>query len=276
MLIHFSKMHALGNDFVILDLITQPAKLKAKQIKLIADRHFGIGCDQVIVLEPPIRSTADFSYRIFNPNGQEAEQCGNGARCAARFFYDHRWTQKHDLLADCLAGPVKLTIEADNTVSLELGKPIFKPREIPFIQDTEALTYPMTVQNISFDMSVLSLGNPHAIIQVPQIKDAPVKTLGPLLSTHASFPQAVNVGFMTVLDRSQIQLRTYERGVGETWACGTNSAAAAIAGIRLGLLDSPVTIILRAGRLTVRWDNSHSPVYLRGTTTAVFNGQFSV
>jgi len=274
MLINFTKMHGLGNDFVVIDLITQHIKLRTSHIKRLMDRHLGIGGDQLLLIEPPIRTTADFYYRIFNANGQEVEQCGNGARCAARFFYDMGFTNNHRLEADCLAGPLECVIEENKLVTVNLGIPKFKPEEIPFSADQEELLYPINIENNNFSMSVISIGNPHAVIQAPNVETVPVKKLGGLLSKHPSFPNETNVGFMQIINQNQIHLRIYERGVGETLACGTGAAAAAVAGIRLGLLSSPVSVIFPKGTLSILWNGPGTPVYMAGPTFSVFIGRF--
>jgi diaminopimelate epimerase len=274
MLINFTKMHGLGNDFVVIDLITQTARLRANHIRRIADRHLGIGCDQILLIEPPTRTTADFYLRIFNANGDEVEHCGNGARCAARFFYDMGFTNNHTLEADCLAGPLKFVMNEEGDVTVQMGIPIFKPSDIPFIHKTEEREYPITIENVEYALSVLSMGNPHAIIQIPDIALAPVKKLGSLISTHAYFPKETNVGFMQIIDKHQIGLRVYERGVGETFACGSGACAAVVAGIRLGLLESPVSVVFSKGRLDIAWEGFNTPVVMTGSATRVFIGRF--
>jgi diaminopimelate epimerase len=274
MFINFTKMHGLGNDFVVIDLITQIARLRPNQLRRIADRHLGIGCDQILLIEPPIRRTADFYLRIFNANGTEVEQCGNGARCAARFFYDMGFTNNHTLEADCLAGPLKFLMDAHGNVTVKIGVPKFKPSEIPFITKTEALQYPITIENIEYSMSVLSMGNPHAVIQVADIALAPVQKLGSLISKHPYFPKETNVEFMQVIDRHKICLRVYERGVGETLACGSGACAAVVAGLRLGLLDSPVCVVFSTGNLNIVWEGLNTPIKMTGATTRVFVGRF--
>lgn len=273
MSVNFTKMHSLGNDFVMIDLITQAVKIRTAEIKRLADRHFGIGCDQVILIEPPIRGDADFYYRIFNANGQEVEQCGNGARCAARFFYENKFTNQRILVADCLAGSLECLIEENKTVTLNMGSPILEPEKIPFLSDRQMLLYPIQIENISLEMSVLSMGNPHAIIQVPHFDPKWIKKIGPLLSRHSVFPNEANIGFMQIIDRSKIYLRTYERGVGETYACGSNACAAVVAGIKQGLLDDEVTVQYQTGILKVRLDVDNS-VHLTGPATHVFTGRF--
>lgn len=267
-------MHGLGNDFVVIDLITQAVRLRAGQIRRIADRHLGIGCDQVLLIEPPTRTTADFYLRIFNANGDEVEHCGNGARCAARFFYDMGFTHNTTLEADCLAGPLTFVMDEQGDVTVNMGIPTFNPSEVPFISKTEALQYPIIIENTEYNMSVLSMGNPHAIIQVPDIALAPVKKLGLLISKHTSFPKEANVGFMQVIDKHQIGLRVYERGVGETLACGSGACAAVVAGICLGLLNNSVSVVFSKGRLQIAWEASNAPVMMTGPATRVFIGRF--
>jgi len=274
MLINFTKMHGLGNDFVVIDLISQAVHLRTAQIRRIADRHLGIGCDQILFIEPPTRTTADFYLRIFNANGDEVEQCGNGARCAARFFYDMGFSNNPALEADCLAGPLNFVIDDQGEVTVNMGIPTFHPNEIPFISKTEALQYPITVENAEHNISVLSMGNPHAVIEVPDIALAPIKKLGSFISKHSYFPKETNVGFMQVIDKNQIYLRVYERGVGETFACGSGACAAVVAGIRLGLLSSPVSVVFSKGRLQIAWAGFNAPVMMTGPATRVFIGRF--
>lgn len=274
MLINFTKMHGLGNDFVMIDAITQSVKLHTHQIKRIANRHLGIGCDQVLLIESPIRSTADFYFRIFNANGQEVEQCGNGARCAARFFYEMGFTNNRILMADCLGGFLKCKIEEDDDVTINMGVPVFTPKEIPFIAPEEALVYPLVIENQTFSLSALSMGNPHAIIQTDHLESAPVKKMGHLISRHSHFPKETNVSFMQVVDRTHVRLRVYERGVGETLACGSAACAAVVAGIRLGLLDSPAFVIFPHGSLKITWQDTAAPVYMSGKTNSTFIGRF--
>ena len=267
-------MHGLGNDFVVIDLISQAVRLRTAQIRRIADRHLGIGCDQVLLIEPPTRTTADFYLRIFNANGNEVEHCGNGARCAARFFYDMGFSNKPTLEADCLAGPLSFVMDEQGDVTVNMGIPTFNPSEVPFISNTEALQYPITLENVEYQMSALSMGNPHAVLQVPDIALAPVKQLGSLISKHTYFPKETNVGFMQLIDKNQIYLRVYERGVGETFACGSGACAAVVAGIRLGLLNSPVSVVFSKGRLQIAWGAFNAPVMMIGPATRVFIGRF--
>ncbi len=276
MLINFTKMHGLGNDFVVIDRIMQSFILRANVIKALSDRHLGIGFDQLLLIEPPIRPNADFFCRIFNADGKEVEQCGNGLRCAARFFYDMGLSNSTQLEADCIGGPTHCIIETDASVSVEMGIPRFEPSAVPFLYTEEALSYPFTLDQKTYEASVLSLGNPHAIIQVPAIDTLEVNAIGSLLSNHPAFPQSVNVGFMQVIDRTQIKLRVYERGVGETLACGSNACAAVVSGIRLGLLDNTVQVLFPKGALSVQWPSPQAAVILRGPVQTSFVGQFRV
>ena len=274
MLINFTKMHGLGNDFVVIDLITQALCLQKDQMQRIADRHLGIGCDQILLIEPPTRTTADFYLRIFNANGHEVEHCGNGARCAARFFYDMGFSNKTTLEADCLSGPLSFVLDKEDDVTVNMGLPRFHPSEVPFISHVEALQYPITLENIEYQISVLSMGNPHAVIEVPDIALAAVNKLGPLISKHKDFPKETNVGFMQIINKHQIYLRVYERGVGETFACGSGACAAVLSGIRLGLLTSPVSVVFSKGKLQIAWEAFNTPVIMTGPATRVFIGRF--
>lgn len=276
MLVNFTKMHGLGNDFVVIDLLTQSLRLHAHQIKRICDRNLGIGCDQLLLIEPPMHKDSDFFYRIYNANGQEVEQCGNGARCAARFFYDSGFVlNSTKFKADCLAGPIEFSIEPDDSVSMTLGPPNFEPKEIPFLTKTREKTYSLLLEDTPIEFSVVSMGNPHAVILVSNIETAPVRKLGPLLAKHPSFPNQTNVEFMQILDRSNIRLRIWERGVGETLSCGTGACAAVVAGIEQGLLDNPVYVQFPHGRLKIVWEGEdHHPVLMKGPATNVFVGRF--
>lgn len=258
-------MHALGNDFIIIDLITQHLILNDNDIKQLTDRHTGLGCDQLLLIDPPIRPEADFSYRIFNQDGLEAEQCGNGARCVARFFYDTGLSNRTHLLADCLAGPMEFEIHSNHTVSVNMGFPIFKP--------SIKLSFSNT------PLTVLSLGNPHAILTVPNINAPEIPTLSEQISTLPQFTtHGINVGLMQIINRSKIRLRVFERGVGETHSCGSGACAAVIAGHQLGLLDHTVTVAFNMGTLDIRWDgiqnDAITPVFMCGPTNHVFTGKF--
>lgn len=267
-------MHGLGNDFVIIDHITQSIRLHAAHIKRIADRHLGIGCDQVLIIEPPTHKDADFYYRIYNANGQEVEQCGNGARCAARFFIDSGYVLGTSLKADCLAGRIEFEVESNDNITMNIGKPNFQPKSVPFNTSHEAKTYSMILEEIPIELSVVSIGNPHAVLIVPNIDTAPVKKIGPLLAKHPQFPNQTNVEFMQIIDRNNIRLRVWERGVGETMACGTGAAAAVVVGIRLGLLENPVQVQFPYGTLSVNWPHEEAVIMMTGPATNVFIGRF--
>jgi diaminopimelate epimerase len=277
MLVNFTKMHGLGNDFVVIELLTQQVRLHTTHIKRIADRHLGIGCDQVLVIEPPTRKSGDFYYRIFNADGEEVEQCGNGARCAARFFYELGFTENKLLLADCLAGPMEFQIQEGGLVTVNMGHPRFAPAAIPFLTDKESLTYSLSLSandDKEIEFSTVSMGNPHAVILTQNITDISLKSLGAKLAKHPLFPNGINVELMKIVNRNHIQLRVYERGVGETNACGTGACAAAVVGIKRNLLDSPVTVSFKHGDLVIEWLGEGQPVSLTGPTHTVFVGHF--
>lgn len=268
----FSKMHGAGNDFVVIDLVRQQAKLSANQIRYLADRHRGIGCDQVLCVLPPDDPDADFRYQIYNADGSEAGQCGNGARCFARFVREQRLTSKQQLRVQTTSGDMGLKVEQDGRIFADLGAPIFAPSQIPFIAENESIEYPLVVGDQSFSIGAVSMGNPHAVLQVPSCRDAAVATIGPLIEAHERFPQRVNVGFMEVVSRREVRLRVYERGAGETLACGSGACAAVVHGIRLGLLEHVVTVHLPGGKLSVDWQGESSHVWLGGPTATVFEG----
>lgn len=277
MQLKFAKMHGLGNDFVVFDLVTQRGHIGPDQVRRIADRRFGIGCDQVLLVEAPDRPDVDFRYRIFNADGSEVEQCGNGARCFARFVREHRLTAKQVIRVQTLGGIISLTVTPDNQVEVNMGPPRFDPSVIPFQADAPALTYPLTLNEHTVDISALSMGNPHAVLLVENTDTAPVPLWGPLLEHHSRFPQRVNAGFLQIVSTHEARLRVWERGAGETLACGTGACAAAVAGIRLGLLQSPVTVTLPGGSLSIRWDGkAKDPVLMTGPADTVFRGQIKL
>ncbi|MED5494017.1 MAG: diaminopimelate epimerase [Pseudomonadota bacterium] len=276
MLLRFTKMHGLGNDFMVIDLVTQHAQLTARQIRQWADRHTGVGFDQLLLVEPPSTPDADFRYRIFNADGSEVEQCGNGARCFARFVQDKRLTAKQEIHVETAGGPIVLRINHDRQVTVDMGAPRFVPAEIPFQADAEAIDYTLEVAGDQLQVAAVSMGNPHCVTLVPDVQDGTLERLGALIEAHPRFPRKVNAGFMQVVDRQHARLRVYERGVGETQACGTGACAAAVAGIRLGLLDSPVQIDLPGGRLQIEWAGPGQPVLMTGPATRVYEGQIRV
>jgi diaminopimelate epimerase len=272
MKLKFSKMHGLGNDFVVFDGVSQRVALSAEQLRFVADRHFGIGCDQILLIEKPSRSDADFRYRIFNSDGGEVEQCGNGARCFVRYVHDHGLTDKTEIRVETQSGIIVPRLEADGAVTVNMGVPRFEPTDIPFLTDRRAPTYLLSLADKIIEISALSMGNPHAVQVVDDVDNAPVASDGPQIEHHASFPKRVNAGFMQVLDRSHIKLRVYERGAGETLACGTGACAAVVAGTQRGLLDAAVRVTTHGGDLHIRWAGEGQPVLMTGPAVEVFEG----
>jgi diaminopimelate epimerase len=276
MRLKFTKMHGLGNDFVVLDATAQPLSLDPRQLRLIADRHFGIGCDQILQVETPRQPNTDFYYRIFNADGGEVEQCGNGARCFVRYVHDKGLTTKTAIRVGTLGGVIVPRLEADGQVTVDMGVPEFEPPKIPFDASKRALTYTLGVNTKSIEISALSMGNPHAVQIVSSVDEAPVTTQGPLIERHARFPQRVNAGYMEVVDRGHIRLRVYERGAGETLACGTGACAAVVAGIMRGVLDSRVRVTTRGGDLVISWAGEGRPVLMTGPAATVFEGEIEI
>lgn len=275
MKLKFTKMHGLGNDFVVLDGINQKIDLDRQQIRTLADRHFGIGCDQLLLVEKA-EGTADFRYRIFNADGGEVEQCGNGARCFVRYVHEHGLTHKNEIRIETLSGVISPKLEVNGDVTVNMGKPQFEPEEIPFIAEKRELTYSLEIQGRLVTISAVSMGNPHAVLLVQNVDTAPVEVDGALIEVHPRFPKKVNVGFMQIVDRSRIRLRVFERGAGETLACGTGACAAVVAGVRLGLLDRQVTVSTRGGELTINWDGNDAPVWMTGPAVTVFEGEINL
>ncbi|HVW63696.1 MAG TPA: diaminopimelate epimerase [Nitrosospira sp.] len=275
MKLKFTKMHGLGNDFVVIDGVNQPVLLDPEKIRRLADRHFGVGCDQVLLIEAA-SGDADFSYRIFNADGGEVEQCGNGARCFVRYVHDYGMTDKDEIRVETLGGPIIPRLEPGGEVTVDMGEPRFEPEDIPFLAAKRAITYPLDINGGEVEISVISMGNPHAVQVVEDVDHAPVSTEGPLIERHPRFPRRVNAGYMQILDRRHIRLRVYERGAGETLACGTGACAAVVAGIRRGLLDSSVEVSLRGGKLLVRWAGETQPVWMTGPAVTVFDGEIEL
>lgn len=273
MLLRFTKMHGLGNDFMVVDLVTQRAYIQPKQVRQWADRHTGIGFDQLLIVEPPLNPTVDFRYRIFNADGSEVEQCGNGARCFARFVLDKRLTTKRHIHVETKSGTITLHAQGNGLVKVNMGAPCLAPEEIPFLADKEAISYPLMVNSQPWMVAAVSMGNPHAVLRVDALDQAPVTELGPLIEQHSRFPQKVNVGFLQVLDAQHARLRVWERGAGETQACGTGACAAAVAAIRQGWMQSPVRIDLPGGSLHIEWAGPGKPLYMTGPAVRVFEGQ---
>jgi diaminopimelate epimerase len=272
----FSKMHGLGNDFVVLDGVRQQVSLSPEQLVYLADRHFGVGCDQILLVEKATQTGVDFRYRIFNADGGEVEQCGNGARCFVRFVHDQGLTEKRQIRVETLKGMIEPRLEADGNVTVDMGEPRFLPAEIPFLADDDVIIHLLDVADETLETSVVSMGNPHAVQVVASVDTYPVGEHGPLIERHERFPQRVNAGFMQIVDRHAIKLRVYERGSGETMACGTGACAAAVAGIRRGLLDSPVRVTTRGGDLTIAWGGPGRPVLMTGPAVTVFTGEIEL
>jgi len=273
MKIKFTKMHGLGNDFVVLDAIHQHFVPTAAQARFLADRHFGVGCDQVLVVEEPTRKGVDFRYRIFNADGGEVEQCGNGARCFARFVHERGLTEKREIRVETKSGIIAPRLEDDGRVTVDMGVPRLSPEDVPFESNSLDVVQPLQVNDKRFDITAVSMGNPHAVQVVVDVDDFPVAKYGPLIEAHERFPRRVNAGFMEVVDRHAIRLRVYERGAGETLACGTGACAAVVAGILRGLLDSPVRVETRGGTLSIAWAGPNQPVLMTGPAVTVFEGE---
>ncbi|HEX5364565.1 MAG TPA: diaminopimelate epimerase [Gallionella sp.] len=275
MILKFTKMHGAGNDFVVLDGVRQKVELSSEQLRFLADRHFGVGCDQILLVEKPLNKDADFRYRIFNADGGEVEQCGNGARCFVRFVHDQKLTPKREIVVETHSGLIRPRLEADGRVTVDMSAPVFEPARIPF-QGEGAVSEPLEVAGETLAISALSMGNPHAVQVVDDIEHAPVTTIGPLIEHHPRFPNRVNAGFMQVMDRHHIRLRVFERGSGETLSCGTGACAAAVAGIRRGLLDSPVHVTTRGGLLTIAWNGEGTSVLMTGPAITTFEGEINL
>lgn len=269
-------MHGLGNDFVVINGLTRAVALTRDQVRMLADRRLGVGCDQVLLVEEARRPGIDFAYRIYNADGGEVEQCGNGARCLARFVQEAGLTGKSEMAVETLGGIIYLSLERDGQVRVNMGAPRTQPREVPFLADAEALSYPLEIMGQAIDIGVVSMGNPHAVLRVGDVTSAPVATLGPLLDAHERFPRRTNVGFMEVVDRACIRLRVYERGAGETRACGSGACAAVVIGRRQGLLDAKVSVELPGGKLLISWSGEGEPVWMTGPATRVFEGQIEL
>ena len=275
MRLKFTKMQGLGNDFVVIDAIRQSVSLTREQIRFIADRHFGIGCDQILLVERA-NGDADFFYRIYNADGGEVEQCGNGARCFVRYVHDQGLTHKKQLSVETHSGLITLALQENGEVTVNMGVPQFDPSAIPFVAEQRALLYPLHVDGVAVSISALSMGNPHAVRVVDDVDAAPVSSEGASIEAHTRFPKRVNVGYMQVVDRHQIRLRVFERGAGETLACGTGACAAAVAGIQQGLVDTPVQVETRGGSLIIDWAGEQTPVLMTGPAVTVFEGEINL
>lgn len=274
MRIHFSKMHGLGNDFVVIDALRQKLDLSPEQARFLANRRLGVGCDQVLLVEAPADpERAAFRYRIFNADGSEVEQCGNGARCFALFVREQGLTELSRIPVETRAGLILLQVENDGQVTVNMGIPRTRPEEIPFLADAPAIIHALEVDRQTLNVCVVSMGNPHAVLRVDDVHTAAVETLGPAIEVHPRFPKRVNVGFMQVVSPTHIRLRVFERGSGETLACGTGACAAVVAGRRQGLLAERVDVDLPGGRLVIQWQgDAGDPVWMTGPAQTVFKG----
>ncbi|MBE0484670.1 diaminopimelate epimerase [Marinobacter sp.] len=272
-LLRFTKMHGLGNDFMVVDAISQPFRLLPEAIRELADRNLGVGFDQLLVVEPPGLPDVDFRYRIFNADGSEVEQCGNGARCFARFVRDQRLTNKRILRVQTAKGVIELKVGKDGMVMVNMGVPELNPPAIPFAADCQKTVYTVDANGHTVELSAVSMGNPHGVLLVDDVDTAPVATLGPLLEKHPRFPAKANIGFLQVVDRGHARLRVFERGSGETLACGSGACAAVVAGQLRGLLDARVEVELRGGTLVIEWQGNGTPVMMEGPAKTVFEGQ---
>jgi len=268
----FTKMQGAGNDFVVIDATSHPFDLTGGQLKLLADRRFGVGCDQVLVVEKASGTQADFRYRIFNADGGEVEQCGNGARCFVKFVHQRGLTRKKQIRVETLSGPIEPRLEEDGEVTVNMGAPVLELARVPFTAVKPGLVQAISVSGAPVEVAVLSMGNPHAVQVVKDVDAAPVTTQGPLIERHPQFPNRVNAGYMQVVDRHSIRLRVFERGAGETLACGTGACASVVSGIERGLVDSPVAVETRGGRLTIAWAGGDNPVWMKGPAISVFEG----
>jgi diaminopimelate epimerase len=276
MTISFTKMHGLGNDFIVIDGINQPLSLTPLQVRQLADRHFGIGCDQLLLVESATSPEADFRYRIYNADGGEVEQCGNGARCFMRFVRDQGLTKKSHLTVETLGGPLQLTQQADGQITVDMGVPRLQPADIPFSAPGRASTYALDVLDQHLQIAAVSMGNPHAVLLVDDVESAPVSTLGPAIGNHPRFPAQVNVGFMQIIAADCIRLRVFERGAGETLACGSGACAAVVAGRLWERLSESVKVVLKGGELVVSWAGEGQPVRMTGPATTVYQGRIEL
>ena len=276
MALNFTKMHGLGNDFIVIDAINQSVSLTPQQVQQLADRHFGIGCDQLLLVEAATTAASDFRYRIYNADGGEVQQCGNGARCFMRFVRDHGLTDKSQLQVETLGGPLQLTLQADGRISVDMGVPRLEPADIPFVAPQREPAYVLDVLDRHLEIAAISMGNPHAVLLVDDIENAPVASVGPALEHHPRFPERANVGFMQIVDDSCIRLRVFERGAGETLACGSGACAAVVAGRLWERLSESVKVLLNGGELVVSWAGKGQPVLMTGPATTVYQGRIEL
>jgi len=274
--LNFTKMQGAGNDFVVIDSITSPIQLSTTQIKHIANRYFGVGCDQLLMVEKTDTPNVDFRYRIFNADGGEVEQCGNGARCFVRFVIEKNLTQKREISVETASGIIVLKLQDNNDVTVNMGPPNFEPSTLPFKADKKQLQYSLPLTDTTIQIAAVSMGNPHAVVLVDNVDTANVSNLGPQIEAHEQFPQHVNAGFMQIVNPHEINLRVFERGSGETLACGTGACAAVVSGIQLNLLQSPVLVNTRGGQLNIEWMGETSPVMMTGPAEIVFEGTINI
>lgn len=276
MRLRFSKMHGLGNDFVVIDGVSQKVRLTTEKIRQLSDRHFGIGCDQILLVEAPENPDVDFRYRIFNCDGSEVENCGNGARCFAVFVRDRKLTGKKTIRVETAGGLITLKVTDNEEVIVDMGVPRLVPEQVPFVADAQAAEYSLQVNDQELQVSAVSMGNPHAVTIVDNTTTAPVETLGPLIEAHPRFPRKVNAGFMQIVSQAEINLRVFERGAGETLACGTGACAAVVSGRLRGKLCDDVKVNLPGGSLRIQWQGEGHPVIMTGPATTVFHGQVKI
>ena len=276
MLLRFTKMHGLGNDFMVVDLISQRVHLSPEQIRYLGNRNTGVGFDQLLLVETPQSPDVDFRYRIFNSNGTEVEHCGNGAHCFAKFVHDQRLTGKRDISVQTSNGRIMLKMRDDHAVEVDMGEPVLQPDQVPFEATTQAPSYSLEQDGHNYTLGVVSMGNPHAVLVVDDVASAPVFELGSKLEQHPRFPNKANIGFMQIIDRNTIKLRVFERGVGETKACGTGACAAVVVGQQQGLLDTNVTTQLTGGNLAIQWQGPGHHLFMDGPATQVYEGQIKL
>ena len=276
MKLKFTKMHGAGNDFVVVDATKHAFNLSSLQINQLANRRFGIGFDQLLAVGTSEKPGVDFSYRIFNADGTEVSQCGNGARCFAAFVHDKKLTDKREIVVETRSGIIKPRLEADGSVSVDMGEPVFAPAQIPLLASKQENSYSININESYIEFGALSMGNPHAILLVENIDIAPVKTTGPLVENNVIFPERVNVNFMQICSRQNVTLRVWERGAGETLSCGTGACASVVHGIKIGLLDSPCLVSTQGGDLTISWTGASNAVFLRGPAQSVFDGEIDI
>jgi len=275
-MLKFSKMHGIGNDFIVIDAINQQVTLNEEHIRFLADRRYGIGCDQLLLVEKASTPDLDFKYRIFNADGSEVSQCGNGARCFARFVHDKKMTDKTTISVETASGVIYPSLQNDGEVRVDMGLPRFAPLDIPFVAEKQAASYMLPLANRQdVEIAAVSMGNPHAVLLIDDINTAEVDTLGALIERHSQFPQRVNVGFMEVVNPNEINLRVFERGAGETLACGTGACAAVVTGIQRGLLARDVKVKLPGGELMITWSDDNASVWMTGPTAHVFDGEIA-